>query len=85
MVAREIIKERAARLRAAGAAQLLAHLRAQAGKTLRVLTERGGMGRAEDFTPVRMGGMRPGEIIEMKISGDDGTALLCESESPSYL
>jgi threonylcarbamoyladenosine tRNA methylthiotransferase MtaB len=85
MVAREIIKERAARLREAGAARLAGHLRAQAGKTLRVLTERGGMGRAEDFTPVRTGGMGPGEIIEMKISGDDGTALLCESGRPSYL
>jgi threonylcarbamoyladenosine tRNA methylthiotransferase MtaB len=79
MVAREIIKERAARLREAGAARLAGHLRAQAGKTLRVLTERGGMGRAEDFTAVRTDGMGPGEIIEVKISGDDGTALLCES------
>jgi len=79
MVAREIIKERAARLREAGAARLAGHLRAQAGKTLRVLTERGGMGRAEDFTAVRTGGMGPGEIIEVKISGDDGTALLGES------
>jgi threonylcarbamoyladenosine tRNA methylthiotransferase MtaB len=79
MVAREIIKERDARLREAGAARLAAHLRAQAGKTLRVLTERGGMGRAEDFTAVRTGGMGPGEIIEVKISGDDGAALLCES------
>ena len=85
MVAREIIKERAARLREAGAARLAAHLRAQAGKTLRVLTERGGMGRAEDFTPVRVGAMEPGKIIEVKISGDDGAALLCEPGSPSYL
>ena len=77
MVAREIIKQRAARLREAGAARLATHLRAQAGKTLRVLTERGGMGRAEDFTAVRTGGMEPGEIIEVKISGDDGAALLC--------
>ena len=85
MVARELVKERAARLRAAGATRLADHLRAQAGKTLRVLTERGGMGRAEDFTAVRTGGMGPGEIIELKISGDDGTALLCEARSPSYL
>jgi len=85
MVAREIIKERAAGLRAAGAARLAGHLRAQAGKTLRVLTERGGMGRAEDFTAVRTGGMAPGEIIEVKISGDDGTALLCDAGSPPYL
>ena len=85
MVAREIIKERAARLREAGAVRLAGHLRAQAGKTLRVLTERGGMGRAEDFTAVRTGGRGPGEIIDVKISGDDGTALLCEAGSPPYL
>ena len=85
MVARELVKERAARLRAAGATRLADHLRAQAGKTLRVLTERGGMGRAEDFTAVRTGGMGPGEIIKLKISGDDGTALLCEAGSPPYL
>ena len=85
MVAREIIKERAARLRAAGATRLADHLRAQAGKTLRVLTERGGMGRAEDFTAVRTGGRGAGEIIEMKISGDDGTALLCEERSAPHL
>jgi threonylcarbamoyladenosine tRNA methylthiotransferase MtaB len=80
LVARETIKQRAARLREAGAARLAAHLRAQAGKTLRVLTERGGMGRAEDFTAVRTVGMGPGEIVEMNISGDDGMALLCETE-----
>ena len=85
LVKREIIKERAARLREAGSARLAAHFRAQAGKTLRVLTERGGIGRAEDFTPVRVGAMEPGNIIEVKISGDDGAALLCEPGSPSYL
>jgi threonylcarbamoyladenosine tRNA methylthiotransferase MtaB len=82
LVAREIVKSRAERLRQAGAARVAAHLDAQAGKTLRVLIERGGHGRAEDFTLVRMGGRTAGEIVEVKIVGHDGTALLCESPEP---
>ena len=79
MVARETIKQRAARVREAGAARVAAHLEAQRGKTLRVLTERGGTGRAEDFTLVRTGGRAAGEIVAVKITGHDGAALLCES------
>ena len=78
-LAREVVKRRAERLRVAGAARLKAHLGAQQGKTLRVLTERGGTGRAEDFTLVRTGGLAAGEIVEMTVSGHDGTALLCET------
>ncbi len=80
-VARDVVKRRAELLREAGAARLAAHLDAQQGKTLRVLTERGGMGRAEDFTPVRMGAHAAGEIMDVTIVGHDGTALLCEPAS----
>ena len=80
-VARDVVKRRAELLREAGAARLAAHLDAQQGKTLRVLTERGGMGRAEDFTPVRMGAHAAGEIMDVTIIGHDGTALLCEPTS----
>ena len=44
-----LVKDRARRLRLAGDAALCRHLEAQLGRTLRVLTERGGMARAEDF------------------------------------
>ena len=78
-IAREVVKRRAELLRAAGAARLKAHLGAQTGKTLRVLTERGGTGRAEDFTLVRTGALAAGGIVDMTVSGHDGTALLCET------
>lgn len=47
------IKERAARLRQAGAAQVEAHLQAQLGQTHNVLMENPQMGRTEQFTEVR--------------------------------
>jgi threonylcarbamoyladenosine tRNA methylthiotransferase MtaB len=75
-VAREIAKERAERLRAAGEAALARHLSAQIGKTLRLLTERGGQARAADFTLARTPGVEAGRMIEAEILGHDGRALL---------
>jgi threonylcarbamoyladenosine tRNA methylthiotransferase MtaB len=71
----EIVKERAKRLREAGAAALRKHLDAQTGKVLRVLTERGGIGHTEDFTRVRIGDVPPGLVIDLAIAGHDGRAL----------
>ncbi|TDX67187.1 threonylcarbamoyladenosine tRNA methylthiotransferase MtaB [Methylosinus sp. sav-2] len=70
-----LAKERAARLRAAGEAALGRHLDAQIGKTLRVLTEKGGMARAEDFTALRTPGAEAGRMLEMRVTGHDGKAL----------
>ncbi|WP_270725638.1 tRNA (N(6)-L-threonylcarbamoyladenosine(37)-C(2))-methylthiotransferase MtaB [Shimia sp. Alg240-R146] len=47
-----IIKERAARLREAGQAQVARHLRGQLGKTHHILMENPHMGRTEQFTEV---------------------------------
>jgi threonylcarbamoyladenosine tRNA methylthiotransferase MtaB len=74
-VAPEIVKARAKRLREAGAAALRAHLAAQSGKVLRVLTERGGTGRTEDFTRVKIGDVPPSQMIDMVIAGNDGNML----------
>jgi len=74
-VAPEIVKARAKRLREAGAAALRAHLAAQTGKVLRVLTERGGTGRTEDFSRVKVGDAPPSQMIEMVIAGNDGKML----------
>jgi threonylcarbamoyladenosine tRNA methylthiotransferase MtaB len=71
----EIVKARAKRLREAGAAALREHLEAQTGKVLPVLTERGGIGRAEDFSRVRIGDVPPSQMIEMVIAGNDGKML----------
>lgn len=74
-VPRDIARDRAARLRAAGEAALARHLDAQMGKTLRLLTERGGSARAMDFTLARTPGLDAGQIIEARVTGHDGRAL----------
>ncbi len=51
---RAVIKERAQRLREKGEAALRAFLDAQIGTRRQVLTERGGIGRTEQFTAVRL-------------------------------
>ncbi|MFO1174517.1 MAG: tRNA (N(6)-L-threonylcarbamoyladenosine(37)-C(2))-methylthiotransferase MtaB [Paracoccaceae bacterium] len=69
-VAGPTIKERAARLRAAGEAALARHLSAQIGKTHRILTEGPRMGRTEQFTEVAFAADQPeGRIVEAKIVG----------------
>jgi threonylcarbamoyladenosine tRNA methylthiotransferase MtaB len=74
---REVVKERARRLREKGEAALRRHLDAQVGSTHRVLAESAELGRTEQFTPVRLGaGARPGAIVEVAIAGHDGRRLL---------
>lgn len=76
-VAPDAIRTRAARLREAGAAALAPHLDGAVGTTRLVLTERGGMGRTEDFSGVRFASEVPaGEIRETTITGHDGQVLL---------
>ncbi|MEX2628790.1 MAG: tRNA (N(6)-L-threonylcarbamoyladenosine(37)-C(2))-methylthiotransferase MtaB [Tistlia sp.] len=61
-------KERAARLRAAGAAAERRFLAGQLGRPLSVLLEEPGRGRSEHFAPVRLEGpaaARVGEIVEL--------------------
>ncbi|MGH6936867.1 MAG: tRNA (N(6)-L-threonylcarbamoyladenosine(37)-C(2))-methylthiotransferase MtaB, partial [Methylocella sp.] len=74
-VAPAIVKARAKRLREAGDAALRAHLSAQTGNTLPVLTERGGTGRTEDFSRVNIGDVPPSQIIDVVIAGNDGKML----------
>jgi threonylcarbamoyladenosine tRNA methylthiotransferase MtaB len=74
-VAPEIVKARAARLREAGEQAFRRHLAARVGRNLSVLTERGGMGRAEDFTPVCTPGVAPGLLLSGRALGVSGGAL----------
>jgi threonylcarbamoyladenosine tRNA methylthiotransferase MtaB len=79
-VAPEVARARAARLRDAGAAAFLRHLDAQIRRRITALAERGGKGRAEDFTPVFLPGAEPGTLIAGEVNGHDGHALLlCRS------
>ncbi|MFO1125865.1 MAG: MiaB/RimO family radical SAM methylthiotransferase [Methylocystis sp.] len=74
-VAPEVIKARAARLREKGDAALSLHLDAQTGRTVRLLTERGGTARAADFTLARTPGAAAGQMIDALCTGHDGRAL----------
>ena len=76
-VSPDAVRTRAARLREAGAAALRHHLDGAVGTDRRVLTERGGMARTEDFTGVRLATEVPsGEIRDVTITGHDGQVLL---------
>ena len=77
-VARRAVKERASRLRAAGEAAYQRHLAALVGSRQRVLVEREGLGRTEDFTLTGIGAGAPGEIVEAAVSGHDGRKLIGE-------
>ncbi|WP_151720648.1 tRNA (N(6)-L-threonylcarbamoyladenosine(37)-C(2))-methylthiotransferase MtaB [Gemmobacter serpentinus] len=70
------IKDRAARLRAAGGASLTRHLSAQVGSTHRVLMEGPRLGRTEQFTEVAFSSDQPeGQILTLQISGRNDTQL----------
>ena len=70
------IKDRAARLRAAGEAQVARHLAAQIGKTHHILMENPRMGRTEQFTEVLFETDQPeGQIVTARISGVLGQQL----------
>ena len=75
-IAANVARERARRLREAGDIALRRHLAAQVGRHLPILAERGGIGRAPDFTPVATGTLAPGDVATLTISGDDGRRLL---------
>ncbi|WP_157014506.1 tRNA (N(6)-L-threonylcarbamoyladenosine(37)-C(2))-methylthiotransferase MtaB [Mesorhizobium xinjiangense] len=74
-VARNIVKQRAARLRAAGEAAHRGHLDALVGTRQRILVERDGIGRTEGFALAAIDKGRPGEIVECLVAGHDGTCL----------
>ncbi len=76
---RPVIKERAARLRAAGDAALVRHLERQVGRTITGLVERSGAARAEDFTEIAFTGEAAvGSIVPLRITGHDGGKALAE-------
>jgi threonylcarbamoyladenosine tRNA methylthiotransferase MtaB len=73
---RALVKQRARRLRDKGDAALRAHLDAEVGRRRRVLTERGGIARTEQFTPVRLAvPAGAGALIEVTMAGHDGRHL----------
>lgn len=76
---RKIIKDRAARLRAAGNLAYDRHLRGLIGTRQKILIEREGIGRTEGFTLVGVDAGAAGTIIERTITGHDGDKLLANA------
>lgn len=74
---RAMVKERAQRLRRKGETVLRAYLETQIGARRQVLTERGGIGRTEQFTAVRLRSpVAPGLMLDLTVAGHDGRQLL---------
>jgi len=73
-------RERAARLRAAGARALERHLQAQLGRTARVLFERGGRGHSETFAAFQLASgeaeVAAGTIAPVVAERRDGGSLI---------
>jgi threonylcarbamoyladenosine tRNA methylthiotransferase MtaB len=71
-----LVKERAARLRAAGKAALAADLRARVGHKTEVLIERPGVGRAEFYAQVGFEASAGAGVVQrMRLTGSDGARL----------
>jgi len=72
---RGLVKERAARLRAAGDGRLARHLAAEQGSLRRILVESNGLGRTEHFTMAEIDGA-PGTIVPARITGHTSRVLI---------
>jgi threonylcarbamoyladenosine tRNA methylthiotransferase MtaB len=76
-LARDVVKDRARRLRERGALALRRHLDGEVGATRRVLTESHDSGRTEQFTSVRLAmRVEPGKILDLTMASHDGRQLL---------
>lgn len=72
-----VIKTRAAQLRAAGDAQVAAHLTSQIGRTHHILMENPHMGRTEQFTEVHFEAPQvEGSVVTAKILGQQDGQLV---------
>lgn len=75
---REIVKDRAARLRRAGDAAYARHLDTIVGSRQSILIEREGLGRTEGFTLTALDAGQPGEIVAATVTGHDGERLVAQ-------
>ena len=77
----EVVKTRAAQLRAKGEAALARHLSVQVGRSVEVLAEREGIGRAPDYAEVALHGLAPGSFASAIVKGHDGHRLIAKVHS----
>ncbi len=76
-IPRDVVKERARRLRHKGDVALKAHLDGEVGRERQVLIELNQLGRTEAFTPVRFSSpVTRGDLRTARIVGHDGKQLL---------
>ncbi|HWY62044.1 MAG TPA: tRNA (N(6)-L-threonylcarbamoyladenosine(37)-C(2))-methylthiotransferase MtaB [Rhizomicrobium sp.] len=67
---RQIVRERAARLRHEGEAALTARFQAMIGSTREILVEKGNIGHTSCFAPVRFEGQAPqGALVNLALTG----------------
>lgn len=77
----DVVKERAARLRAKGQAAMDAFVDSRLGKSASVLVEKDGQGFCGHYLPVRVTGAPPeGRMVTVHIVGRDGGVLVGEME-----
>ncbi len=75
----DVIRDRAARLRAKGAAAMAGFLAARPGSIASVLVEKDGAGHCERYLPVRLRGpAAPGAVVRALVDGVDGEILTAE-------
>ena len=78
-VPKPLRRERAARLRAAGARAAQGFYAAQVGREAAVLAESGGTGHTEHFCPVRLSAaVPPGQVTRARVTGCNVDGLLAE-------
>jgi threonylcarbamoyladenosine tRNA methylthiotransferase MtaB len=82
---RQVIKERAARLRAAGERVLGNHLNSMLGQEVEVLVEKEGMGRIPQFTAVNFAGGLSVGLARVLVTGNDGASLTGRALAPALL
>ena len=74
----DVVKARAARLRAVGAERLALRLDRHVGTTQTALMERGGKARLPDFAPIRVTGseLAPGALVELHLESRTDEELI---------
>ncbi|MGD0190820.1 MAG: tRNA (N(6)-L-threonylcarbamoyladenosine(37)-C(2))-methylthiotransferase MtaB [Rhizomicrobium sp.] len=77
---RDVVKDRAARLRETGEVQRARHLRSLVGSTQDILIEKNGLGRTRCFAQVAIQG-EPATFAHVRITGADGARLTADTRA----
>ena len=75
---RRVAKARAAQLRASAISNIASSAQPASARSKRVLVERDGLGRTEQFVPIAVPGHGPGEIVAVRVTGTSAGRLVGE-------